>query len=134
MNKGTLFLSYYSNYRNFHEDWILVPVSRIVPRWVDYDYYAKSLSPSQKLLNEYKYEDLSWDEFIPKFINELSNNDGVERDLKKIQKLLEEGKEVCLLCYEKGNKCHRFILAELFTSEYSVVSLIGDKEEIIKEW
>lgn len=133
MDKGTLYLSYYGNYRNFPKEFLLVPVSRTLPREMDYYYYARDLAPSEELKNAYKYEGLGWEEFSLRFIKELDSRDGVARDVSVIEKFLDEGKDVCLLCYEKEGNCHRYILGELFKGNYEVFNLIGDKKEIFKE-
>jgi uncharacterized protein YeaO (DUF488 family) len=68
------------------------------------------LSPSQSLLTEYKFGEMSWDEFRSRFLSELTAD-----SWQTLRSLVERSRkeDVCLICYERDFPCHRFILLEL---------------------
>jgi uncharacterized protein YeaO (DUF488 family) len=97
-------------------DGIRVLITRFYPRGVKkdrFDRWVRELSPSRKLLREYRTEEKSWDVFESEFIDELKANPS---SLLAIQNLRKESRKgnVTLLCYEKsGSPCHRYVAAEL---------------------
>lgn len=70
------------------------------------------LSPSKELLNDYKYNGLTWAEYEQRFIWEMIDNPKAMEELKRIKELAIT-KDVRLICYEKAYPCHRFILIKL---------------------
>jgi uncharacterized protein YeaO (DUF488 family) len=98
------------------EDGIRFLISRYYPRGVKknhFDEWLRALSPSPKLLFDYKEKRISWETFKDRFVTELANNiDSVE--LINILHDAMKRDVVTLLCYEKsGVPCHRHIVAEL---------------------
>jgi len=80
-------------------------------------YHRSSLSPSLKLLKEYKHGFLSWTEYVERFLEEIRNN---ETALKTIAKYREEAQSqaVFLVCYEKNaSRCHRSIIKQIIDHE-----------------
>jgi uncharacterized protein YeaO (DUF488 family) len=77
---------------------------------------AKSvLSPSWKLLNDYKTGKIDWEEYARRFIREMDKPEA-QAKLQRIRELAKT-KDVRLICYEKNPPCHRFILLELIKGE-----------------
>ena len=75
------------------------------------------LSPSWKLLNDYKDGRIDWAKYIERFRREM-DCDSCIAEMKKIWDLSQK-KDVFLVCYEKpGENCHRHILIDLMKSYY----------------
>jgi len=70
------------------------------------------LSASKELLNDYKKERITWQEFEARFRKEIRSNPKAMAELKRLKGLSQE-KDVYLICYEKNHPCHRFILIDL---------------------
>jgi len=79
----------------------------------EFDLWIPSLSPSQKLLDDYHTKKINWDEYECKFLLEMNNN----LDATKMMKLLLEISTfslVTILCWEETpEKCHRRLIAKL---------------------
>lgn len=75
--------------------------------------WLSGLSPSTKLLLDYKNNSITWEEFKIKFIEETKNVDFMNMFVYLL-KLLKES-DVTLYCYcnNKDKHCHRFILGEM---------------------
>lgn len=93
-------------------------VTRILPKGFNLDkhrdvIYAPELSPSELTLKKYKFDE-DWYEFRRSFKREMKKEPMKEK-LKKLEEELKEGKDFCLICYEKEHEyCHRRILGEYF--------------------
>lgn len=73
------------------------------------------LSPSWKLLNDYKDGRIDWNRYTLRFREEMAAAECRE-EMKRIWDLAQK-KDVFLVCYEKpGENCHRHILIELIKS------------------
>src|SRR4030067_2105383 len=84
------------------------------------------LSPSWKLLNDYKDGRIDWAQYTERFRREM-DCDMCRKEMKRIWDL-SLTKEVFLVCYEKpGDNCHRHILIELMTSYFGIASSTPDK-------
>jgi len=72
------------------------------------------LSPSKHLLQVYKNGEINWKDYKTEYlINLLANMKAVD-ELIRIIKLLKQGVNVRLVCYEKSpSHCHRNILMKL---------------------
>jgi hypothetical protein len=74
------------------------------------------LSPSWKLLNDYKEGRADWAQYTERFRREM-DCDLCREEMKRIWDLSQK-KDVFLVCYEKpGENCHRHILIELISSQ-----------------
>ncbi len=95
--------SYLSNARNLPKDAIKIVVTRSA---------GHMLSPSKKLLWDYKKERIDWAEYVKTFTREMDNPACVAV-MREIKKLAKE-KDVYLLCYEPpGKNCHRYLLIDM---------------------
>lgn len=79
------------------------------------------LSPSWKLLNDYKDGRIDWNRYTLRFKAEMAAAECRE-EMKRIWDLSQK-KDVFLVCYEKdGENCHRHILIDLIKSHYGTNS------------
>lgn len=88
-----------------------VAISRKKPPWFEGGHYPL-LSPSKKLLEDYKYGGLSEEQYVTRFMTQLEKLDPrtVWDDL-----VSKYGENATLMCYEGKNKfCHRHIVAIWF--------------------
>lgn len=70
------------------------------------------LSPSKKLLQDYKEAGIDWAEYEVRFHREIKGNPVAMKKLREIKELSEE-RDMRLICYEKNPPCHRFLLIEM---------------------
>ncbi len=109
--------------------------TRYYPRGVkkdSFDEWLGALSPSPKLLFDYKEKKITWKTFKDRFVMELASN--VE-SVELINILHDEMKSdvITLLCYEKnGVACHRHIVAELIENPKKLPNVEMKAEPIIK--
>ncbi|MGI0012690.1 MAG: DUF488 family protein, N3 subclade, partial [Nitrososphaera sp.] len=78
-----------------------------------FDYWLQELSPSKKLLFDYKESRITWSEFKEHFLLEITENND---SLDAIYALNHHGKfgDVTVLCYERaGNPCHRHLIRDI---------------------
>jgi uncharacterized protein YeaO (DUF488 family) len=94
------------------DDGLRVLATRYWPRGVHrsaVDEYHSKLAPSRELINGYKKQDLSWDEFCDKYRCELKR-DGTQNELRRLANVAKSG-IVTLMCFcpDEWN-CHRTVL------------------------
>ena len=95
--------SYIANWKNIPDDGTTYKVRVARP---------SILSPSKKLLDEYKQNRIDWAEYEKRFRKEILNNPKAMVELNHL-KTISEFKDVYLICYEKKYPCHRFILIDM---------------------
>lgn len=122
MSKGILYTSYYSNKHRKDISGFQVAISRYKPKWLDFNkegiLWYEILSPSKELLKKYKNGLVTEDKFRLEYLLQVSKNLECSKALESISKVLDNGTNIILLCYEKSNDfCHRHILAEIFNEE-----------------
>lgn len=96
--------SYLANMRNLPENTIKIVVTRSA---------GHALSPSTKLLWDYKKGRINWEQYVERFKQEMANDICVA-EMRKI-KWMAKTKDVYLICYEKTGNCHRFLLIDMIT-------------------
>ena len=108
-----------------------VAISRTISSWVsNTDFcgeHRKDLAPSQWLLNMYKTNKISEDEYSEIYIEEIKR---IGLTPHKIVDDLPDG--AILLCYEKvGDFCHRRVLAEWIEDEigFTIPEILTDREK-----
>ena len=94
--------SYLANMKNLPEDAIKIVVTRSA---------GHVLSPSKKLLWDYKNGRIDWDGYVKRFYQEM-DNDVCRAAMRKI-KLMAKDRDVYLICFEKRGNCHRFLLMDM---------------------
>ncbi len=72
---------------------------------------GSKLAPSWKTLNVYKAKEITWDQYIERFVREMNNP--VSRDEMLRIGNLAKTKDVYLLCFERKGNCHRFLLVDM---------------------
>lgn len=79
-----------------------VPKSRV-------DEYTTTIAPSRELLREFKHEGLSWEEYVPRYLDEMQVPEAVTT-IARFAKLAES-KTITLMCIcEDERRCHRSLL------------------------
>ncbi len=76
------------------------------------DEYSPKTAPSRDLLREFKHEGLSWEEYVPRYLEETRS----EAAISAIERLAAKAKSdrITLMCIcEDENRCHRSILRQL---------------------
>ena len=109
------------------EDGIRFLITRYYPRGVKndhFDQWLRELSPSPKLLFDYKDGKIDWETFKNRFLVELASNiDSIEI----INILHDEIKSdtITLLCFEKDTKpCHRHIVRDVIENPNKLVAFM----------
>ena len=76
------------------------------------DEYTTKTAPSRALLREFKHEGLSWEDYVPRYLEEMQ----AEEAQSAIQRLATMGKSgtMTLMCVCEDEKhCHRSLLRQL---------------------
>jgi uncharacterized protein YeaO (DUF488 family) len=115
-----------------NSDGTRILITRYWPRGIKkehFDIWHKDLSPSKKLLKDYKEGRIDFKLFEQLFRNEISKNQNVINICKNIAKEALDGKEFTLLCYEKDEShCHRKLIRKL--CDHEVSKLIQEQKRI----
>jgi len=94
-------------------------VMRWAPRWIGRLEKLPLLSPSEKLLMEYKKggsHEGDWNYYIPIFTQEMQSTECQEKMKEIVQEAVN--RDVFLVCSEKPpNHCHRFLLMDMMNGE-----------------
>jgi len=90
-----------------------IVVSGGCPSGVSFDEHHFELAPSKKLLYDYKYYELSWEEYEIQFF-QLMEGRRAQKRIKELAERSNDGEVITLLCFEKSDeKCHRRLLKNL---------------------
>ena len=104
-----IYTSYFGNYKNFPNNSYIIGITRFPISGIE---NCIDLSPSEKLLRQFKNKEI--DEFIFKvrYLNELKQLNKKEY-IEYLHKLERFYNNIIICCYEKPNEfCHRHILAD----------------------
>ena len=116
-----IYTSYYANYRKF-KGMFRVSISRTAPI-NSYDLQLIKLAPSAELLQKYKGNSITNEEYTSVYHNQLlklENNGYIAKFVKALSTLQELHGDVVLLCYEKKSDfCHRHLLAEYLNNNHN---------------
>lgn len=116
MTRGILYTSYFAKFKKGIGN--KISIARMNPQFININQFSgwcRSLSPSVELLNDYKYKDLSWEDYTKRYYSEVENSITAQVNIKNICESLMDGKSSTLYCYEKSSdNCHRHLLAEIF--------------------
>ena len=110
---------YFSVIDDYPEDELKLCVASSYPFFVKegkmIHYHA--LAPSLRLLRDYKSGYITWEEYVPKFKDEMRQHASVET-LWWLRSREKEGGPIRLLCWEKAEdkRCHRFLLLDILKS------------------
>lgn len=123
-----IYTSYFDNMKNL-ENITFISICGKAPEWYDGVQY-KRLAPKYGFFMEWKKnkDNNYYIEHFNKEVLDKLNVDDVVKDLEA----LSDGKDVCLLCYEKvGEFCHRHLVANwLIKNRYECRELIHDKKGV----
>lgn len=83
------------------------------PKGLEYEYgNLESFKPPWGLVNRFKNDKLTWEEYTEHYIKHLNKVD-TNKDIKTIKNILKSGQDVTLLCWERNTGyCHRRLLAD----------------------
>ena len=99
-----------------------VSISRTAPI-NSYDLQLIKLAPNAELLQKYKSNSITNEEYTSVYHNQLlklENNGYIAKFVKALSTLQELHGDVVLLCYEKkGDFCHRHLLAEYLNNNHN---------------
>ena len=98
-----------------------VSISRTAPS-NSYDLQLIKLAPTAELLQKYKSNSITNEEYTSVYHNQLlrlENSGYIAKFVKALSTLQELKGDVVLLCYEKkGDFCHRHLLAEYLNNNH----------------
>jgi uncharacterized protein YeaO (DUF488 family) len=98
-----------------------VLVTRYWPRGVPRtatDEYTTTLAPSRDLLRAFKHEDLPWEQYVPRYLEEMQS-EAARSDIARLAALASE-RTITILCVcENETRCHRSLLRRLIAEEDS---------------
>lgn len=114
-----IYTGYFANLKKYKQNGLqTVSVARFNPSWYNGVSFSE-LSPSDKLLGDYKLAGISEEEYAERYKEEITRPSSRMMIEKLKEKALTGTKDMVLLCYEKPDEfCHRHILAEVLNEEY----------------
>jgi uncharacterized protein YeaO (DUF488 family) len=76
------------------------------------DEYTTKTAPSRALLREFKHEGLSWEDYVPRYLEEMAHPTAMT-EIDRFAKLAKS-KTITLMCVcEDERRCHRSLLMNL---------------------
>jgi ribokinase len=97
------------------EDGYRVLSTRYWPRGVPKsakDEYSIKTSPSRELLREFKHEGLTWEQYVPRYLEEMQS-ESAQSEIRRLAELACE-RTITLMCIcEDEGRCHRSLLRKL---------------------
>jgi len=92
-------------------------VSGGFPSGISFDEHYPELAPTKKLLYDYKYHELPWEEYEVRFF-QLMRGHRAQRKLEELSRRSKNGEVITLLCFEHSDeKCHRRLVKGLIEEE-----------------
>jgi len=89
--------------------------SRYWPRGVPksaVDEYTTKTAPSRELLREFKHEGLTWEQYAPRYLEEM-RSDMAQSDIKRLAELARSGTITLMCICEDESRCRRSLLRNL---------------------
>ncbi len=97
------------------EDGCRVLCTRYWPRGVPksaVDEYTTKVAPSRALLREFKHDGLSWEEYVPRYLQEMGTPEAKSAIVQLAE--LARSTRITLMCIcEDEARCHRSLLRDL---------------------
>lgn len=76
------------------------------------DEYTTKVAPSRQLLHEFKHEGLTWESYVPRYLEEMSS-EWSRSEVSRLANLASSG-TITLMCICPDEKrCHRSLLRDL---------------------
>lgn len=114
----TILEGYFAKINDYSEDELKLCVASNYPFFVKKGRmtHFPSLAPSEKLLSGYKAGEVTWEQYVETFKDEM-HRWTPKQSLKWLKQRDKVG-DVRLLCYERADdrKCHRFLLLDILNS------------------
>jgi uncharacterized protein YeaO (DUF488 family) len=76
------------------------------------DEYTTKTAPSRGLLGEFKHEGLSWEDYVPRYLDEMRSEDAISA-IERLAALAKSGSMTLMCVCEDENRCHRSLLKGL---------------------
>lgn len=74
--------------------------------------YDIKVAPSRDLLREFKHEGLTWEQYVPRYLEEMKGE--VPRsDINRLAKMAKSDRITLMCICEDENRCHRSLLRDL---------------------
>ena len=90
-------------------DGLRVLSTRYWPRGVPksaVDEYTTKTAPSRALLREFKHEGLSWEDYVPRYLEEMRSEDA-QSAIGRLAAMAKSGRMTLMCVCEDENRCHR---------------------------
>jgi uncharacterized protein YeaO (DUF488 family) len=82
------------------------------------DEYTTKTAPSRELLHAFKHEGLSWEDYVPRYLEEM-RSETAQREIERLADIART-KTITLMCgCEDERRCHRSLLRELIETKAS---------------
>lgn len=109
-----LYTSYYAKTNKIPNVISCISISITTPKWFHKMPKYPKLAPSCTLLNDWKLNKITWEEYTERYIQETLSKLDPNVVLKELMDLVRPfDDDVCMMCYEK-TQCHRFIVSDWF--------------------
>ena len=82
-----------------------IPKSRV-------DEYTTKTAPSRELLREFKHEGLSWEDYVPRYLDEMRSEAAISV-IQRLAAMAVSGSMTLMCICEDENRCHRNLLRNL---------------------
>ena len=92
-----------------------VLITRYWPRGVPksaVDEYTTKVAPSRELLREFKHEGLTWESYVPRYLEEMSAEEA-QSAISGLAKLASSGTITLMCICPDEDRCHRSLLRKL---------------------
>ena len=76
------------------------------------DEYTTKTAPSRALLREFKHEGLSWEEYVPRYLEEMRSEEAISA-ISRLAAMAQSDRITLMCICEDENRCHRSLLREL---------------------
>jgi len=74
--------------------------------------FDTKVAPSRGLLREFKHEGLTWEHYVPRYLEEM-RTEAAKSDINRLAQLAESGRITLMCICEDEARCHRSLLREL---------------------
>jgi len=78
--------------------------------------YTTRTAPSRALLREFKHEGLGWEDYVPRYLEEMRSEDAISVIRRLATKAESESMTLMCVC-DDDNHCHRSLLRDLIIEE-----------------
>lgn len=97
------------------DDGYRVLATRYWPRGVPksaVDEYTTKTAPSRELLREFKHEGLTWEQYVPRYLEEMRAEAAID-DIRRLAAIAKSGSMTLMCICEDETRCHRSLLRDL---------------------